>query len=157
MTTQAKTVVIETCKLEGPALDWAVAKADGSAQMFDCENDWPGNNAVTQAACEGSVIILALDHRLYIETSQATRLWAPSTDWSQSGKFLDDHIKRMGDCAEPIDGWAALSEGKQCYAMNHDGDMAFGSTKRIAVCRAVVLSKLGTSVEVPAVLVGEKL
>lgn len=148
-----KTIVIETQNLEGQALDWAVAKADGSAQMVDCENDWPGNNAVTEAATTGAVIILALDHRLYVESRHATRPWSPTTDWSQSGDFVDAHIKRMGVCAEPVAGWDAVPEGKQCFAMAHNNEFATGATKRIAVCRAVVLAKLGTSVEVPAVLV----
>ena len=61
----------------------------------------------------------------------------------------------LGDCAEPANGWDDIPEGKQCFAITHDGEFVTGATKRIAVCRAVVLAKLGTSVEVPAVLVAQ--
>lgn len=137
--TTAQTVVLETRNLEGLALDWAVGKA--------LWVDYP-EDSIEQGAY------------WYLEPERAPYCpriakidWVPTTNWRQAGQLVDDHIKRMGDCAEPIAGWAALSEGKQCYAMNQAGDMAFGPSKRIAVCRAVVLAKLGDAVEVPADLV----
>ena len=138
--TAEKTSVVETSKLEGPALDWAVAIALGwvgySEDSVEQGLFWY-TDAVKAPFCE----------RVYKAD------WKPTTDWRQTGDLVDAHIKRMGDCAAPVNGWDAIPEGKQCFAMNHDGNMAFGSSKRIAVCRAVVLAKLGTSVEVPAVLV----
>jgi hypothetical protein len=139
-TAETKTIVVETCKLEGLALNWAVGKALGWLDYPDDsieQGAWWYIDPVKAPFCE--------------RTYKAD--WKPSTDWRQTGELVDAHIKRMGDCAEPVNGWDALRDGKQCYAMNHNSDMAFGSTKRIAVCRAVVLAKLGTSVEVPAVLV----
>lgn len=142
--TTVKTAVVETSKLEGLALNWAVGKALG---WIDYTED-----SIEQGAW------------WYIDPVKApfcARIrksdWEPSTDWNQAGTYLvDPHIKRMGDCAEPIAGWEAVPEGKQYFAMAYNNEFATGATKRVAVCRAVVLAKLGTSVEVPAELVGEK-
>lgn len=138
-----KTVVIETLRLEGLALDWAVGKAHGPALGYKFSYVQP---PVINEMAQPVIAHISVADGLFTP-------WQPCSDGDQAWELVDAHIKRLGDCAEPIAGWAALSEGKQCYAMNHDGDMAFGSTKRIAVCRAVVLAKLGTSVEVPADLV----
>ncbi|WP_395601168.1 phage protein NinX family protein (plasmid) [Pseudomonas sp. A1437] len=138
----AKTVV-ETSKLEGLALNWAVGKALGWVDYPDDsieQGRWWYTDPVKAPFCAR---IAKID-------------WMPTNDWNQAGELVDAHIKRMGDCSEPVNGWDAIPEGKQYFAMTHDSDMAFGSTKRIAVCRAVVLAKLGTSVEVLAVLAGEK-
>lgn len=139
MTTQVKTVVIETQNLEGLALNWAVAKALGWM-------DYP-EDSIDQG------VHWYLDPERAPYCPRIAKIdWMPTNDWRQAGALVDDHIKRMGDCSEPVNGWDAIPEGKQYFVMNHDSNMAFGSTKRIAVCRAVVLAKLGTSVEVPAVL-----
>lgn len=138
MTTQAetKTVVIETCNLEGEALDWSVGKAEG--HKVDIADPQYGNG-----------------HRPFIILGMLHVRFRPSSDWTQAGDLVDAHIKRMGDCAEPANGWDDIPEGRQCFAITHDGEFVTGATKRIAVCRAVVLAKLGTSVEVPAVLVAQ--
>lgn len=139
---QSKTIVIETANLEGLALGWAVAKALGWVDYPEDSKEqggWWYTDPEKAPFCE----------RIYKAD------WKPTTDWRQAGELVDDHIKRMGDCAEPVNGWDAIPEGKQCFAMAHNNEFATGATKRIAVCRAVVLAKLGTSVEVPAVLVSQ--
>lgn len=144
MTTQTeKTAVIETCKLEGLALDWAVAKALG---WKDYPEDSIEHGANWYTDPERAPYCVRI----------AKTGWKPSTDWRQAGVLVDDHIKRMGDCAEPVNGWDAIPEGKQYFAMAHNNEFATGATKRIAVCRAVVLAKLGDAVEVPAVLLEVK-
>jgi hypothetical protein len=131
--TAGRTIVVETCNLEGPALDWAVATVQGArVQIVDGRR------------------VHHVDSHGHVEGR-----YQPSMSWNQAGELVDAHIKRMGDCCEPVNGWDAIPEGKQCFAMAHNNEFATGATKRIAVCRAVVLAKLGTSVEVPAVLVSQ--
>jgi len=143
--TAEKTVVIETAKLEGLALEWAVGKARSPAPGYKLAYLRP---AFIDENNRPSVVYMSMADGI------ATP-WQPLSDGNQAWELVDAHIKRLGDCAAPVNGWDAIPEGKQYFAMNHDSDMAFGSTKRIAVCRAVVLAKLGTSVEVPAVLVSQ--
>lgn len=134
-TAETKTIVIETANLEGLALDWAVAQAEGV--RLD-----PEPRVFKGVPCVMHETYRAVPYKPY----------RPSTDWNQAGKLVDAHIKRMGDCAEPVNGWDAIPEGKQCFAMAHNNEFATGATKRIAVCRAVVLAKLGATVEIPAEL-----
>lgn len=133
-----KTAVVETTNLEGLALDWAVAKAVGIS--LD-----PEPRVFKGAPCVMHATYRALPYKPF---------W-PTSDWNQAGELVDAHIKRMGDCGEPIAGWDAVPEGKQYFAIAHNGELATGATKRIAVCRAVVLAKLGDAVEVPAELVAQ--
>lgn len=103
---------IKTSELTGPALDWAVAKCEG-ADYF-CANP---------------------------TTEDADLPWEPcfnySTDWSQGGPILQNHISALLDCADS--GWEAC-----CCGVYEVGDTALE-----AVCRAYVAAKLGEEVEVP--------
>lgn len=149
MTTQAKTAAIETANLEGQALDWAVAIAVyGKVYVYPDGGLCPPEGTISLNEDNGTLWTNIGD---FHHGDQ----WQPSADWHQAGELAETHIKRMGDCCEPVNGWDAIPEGKQCFAMAHNNEFATGPTKRIAVCRAVVLSKLGTSVEVPAVLVSQ--
>jgi hypothetical protein len=139
--TTVKTAVVETENLEGLALNWAVAKALGWVDYPEDsieQGRWWYTDPLKAPFCAR---IAKID-------------WMPTNDWRQAGDLADDHIKRMGDCSAPVNGWDAIPEGKQYFAMAHNNEFATGATKRVAVCRAVVLSKLGTSVEVPVELVG---
>ena len=125
------TIVIETAELQGAALDWAVAQVVGDrVQILD------GGR------------VHHVDSHGHVESR-----YQPSTNWSQAGRLMDTHIKRMGDCGEPVAGWDAIPEGKQCFAIAHNGEFATGPTTRVAACRAVVLANLGGTIEVPASLV----
>ena len=141
-TLASKTAVVETTNLEGLALDWAVGKALGWV-------DYPKDSQEQGAWWYTAPAKAPFSARIYKAD------WKPSTDWRQAGDLVDAHIKRMGDCGEPIAGWDAVPEGKQYFAIAHNGELATGATKRIAVCRAVVLAKLGDAVEVPAELVAK--
>jgi len=71
------------------------------------------------------------------------KLWndyQPSSSWIHGGVLFDKHAIDM----TYHDGWLVAVEG---------GD-ALGPTKLIALCRAVVMAKLGDVVQVPALLVG---
>ncbi|QDB73845.1 hypothetical protein KE335_gp14 [Aeromonas phage 2_D05] len=61
--------------------------------------------------------------------------------WEQGAGLFDDHAVSMDYC----DGWLV--------AVN--GGSATGSTKLVALCRAIVVTKLGDVVQVPAELVGK--
>lgn len=64
--------------------------------------------------------------------------YTPSTNWSQGGPILQNHISELIDCGEG--GWEACCNGT--YG-------ATGSTALEAVCLAYCASKLGDEVEVP--------
>lgn len=66
--------------------------------------------------------------------------YTPSTDWAQGGPLWDEWATSM----EHYDGWLVAVVG---------GD-AQGHTKLIALCRAIVVAKMGDVVQVPVELVG---
>ena len=169
--TAGKTVVIETAKLEGHALDWATMRAAGYILVRvgyeGGEYESPEQATLpkwfkfqTDNAVGAYWMKEKGEKWEYAYWPPYTGIYqppaSPSTNAAQlAWDLVDAHIKRMGDCAEPVNGWDVIPEGKQCFAMAHNNEFATGATKRIAVCRAVVLAKLGTSVEVPAVLVAQ--
>jgi hypothetical protein len=97
----------------GPVLDWMVAKANQTAGLVKSDP--------------------MLDCMSY---------FTPSTNWSQGGPILQNHISELIDCSD--EGWEACCNGT--YG-------ATGDTALIAVCRAYVASKLGEEVEVPDELI----
>lgn len=118
-------VEIKTVELNGAALDWAVTKAEV----------YPG------------------------EMPAADILWgkycspySPSTDWSYGGPLIDTHkIWLSPPCFDPYPdepyGWDAEiydDEGRKVI-----GHSIGCQTALIAVCRAIVLAKLGETVSVP--------
>lgn len=121
---------LRTSNLQGPALDWAVAKCepdDKSSIYFDestgeplCHDDWPDN-----------------------------QMFQSSTDWSQGGPI----IEREGMQIYRVDGNAW---GATIWWDDEHGASEFtqqGPTPLIAAMRCYVASKLGDEVEVPASLV----
>lgn len=133
--------VVETSTLMPPALDWATAKACDKQVVVELGGTYGVPNS-----------------RWYVSQvlpSVYGAVWSPTTDPMQAWELVETHIKRLGD-ANP--GVAAVSFDAeptplQYFATTHDNGHAIGPTKRIAVCRAVVLAKLGAVVEVPSVLV----
>lgn len=118
---------IRTSELTGPALDWAVAKAEGSLAPL-------GNLYL-----EGRDLFIGVGGDLG-EPGQWV-VYRPSTDWAQGGPIIEREIhtliERDGD-------WKA-----ECY----DGTMFClslkGPTSLISAMRTFVASKLGAEVEVP--------
>ena len=122
---------VKTAELIGPALDWAVAKAEGYEPLV-----------VPTGRAEYSVgVILAMD---YGPRGFACRY---STDWAQGGPLIEKHKVSI-----------AYHNGPDCTPMAclPDTHPAFecGATVLIAACRAIVAAKLGDTVRVPAALVG---
>ena len=118
---------IKTGELIGPALDWAVAKAD--------ENLYPKGDV---RLLDGKVFTIeAGDY----ERSDRWQRYSPSTDWAQGGPILDREritIRQWTDMS-PIHAY-----------MPHDGaPWGAGPTPLIAAMRCLIASKLGREVEVP--------
>ncbi len=131
-------IEVKTAELIGPALDWAVAEAEG-IQRFVMGNDWPGNSAVDDAADRDRVVICNLIGRLVVARGGWSDEWKPSASWAQGGPLIDKH--RMSF-------WGGEN---YVYAVCAGGE-GYGLTHLIAACRAIVAAKLGDTVRVPAAL-----
>jgi hypothetical protein len=119
---------IKTSELTGAALDWAVAKADGSIP-FDEDGPvcWKEDGYGHASRCA----------------------WAPSTNWAQGGPI----IEREG-ISVFCGGLGATGYWNAYYADRdewHDVDLhkQVGPTPLVAGMRCYVASKLGDEVEVP--------
>jgi len=123
-------VEVKTSELIGPALDWAVAKAEGLNLP-----PYPGRGG----------------KQCLINVSPASwTVFEPSTDWSQGGPL----IERLAGFQLKI--WLESSPETKCEAHIHsyEGDwIAFGPTPLIAAMRCLCVVKLGDTVQVPEELV----
>lgn len=119
-------VEVKTADLIGPALDWAVAMAEGA------KPERPHDGQVSL----GSVHLLCGSDQ---ERGFHAPFYSPSTDWSQGGPLIDrERIK--SHYAGPLLGW-------ECWC----GDTGYGTgpTPLVAAMRCHVASKLGDVVQVP--------
>lgn len=126
-------IEMKTAQLIGPALDWAVAKAEGHEPIVT-----PFKNSI------GNALYLA-------GWAQREGIrWQPSTDWGQGGPL----IERLAGFQLKI--WLESSPGTKCEAAIHDykGDwIVFGPTPLIAAMRCLVAAKLGDTVQIPSELI----
>ena len=134
-------VEVKTAELVGPALDWAVAMAEGWAP------DRPQDGQIKseyRRLVVGRCPVWGNPHNFY----------SPSTEWAHGGPLLDKYdIALNGGKTESVKGrgiFATLSG----VAEGEPNACAFGTTRLIALCRAIVAAKLGGVVQVPAELVG---
>ena len=106
---------IKTSELTGAALDWAVAECAG-------------------------VKTFTLGGRIFDPTTsdELGTEFKPSTDWSQGGPLIAQHIFLLEDLGD-YEWEATAANGGKCR----------GDTVLQAVCRAYVASHLGDEVEVP--------
>lgn len=123
---------MKTAELTGPALNWAVAKAEGRSYRYF--QDYGGDyNGWTTGP-----------HYLYF-----------STDWSQGGPIIEREwieLIQGGPIIEKEwielihDGntWQAIGRG-----FGEDAPMGNGPTPLVAAMRCFVTSKLGDEVDVP--------
>ncbi|MEJ5278747.1 phage protein NinX family protein [Pseudomonas sp. MYb541] len=127
----AKTEV-RVADLTGKALDWAVAIASGAEEVKTTEHGISCIYQLPEGGCW-------------------TNLYTPSTDWSQGGLLIDMHrISFVTAGTGPEDQYGnepivALSSSLHYKACE-------GSTHLIAACRAIVATKLGETISVPAEL-----
>jgi hypothetical protein len=117
---------METSKLIGPALDWAVAKCEGMKQegiwLLDTENN-------------GYLLRLHFDGM--------SRLWWPSTDWAQGGPIIERErivVYPWHDSGEAA--WNSFLRPMEMFKV-------CGPTPLIAAMRCYVASKLGDKIDVP--------
>ena len=123
-------VEVKTTELIGPALDWAVAKADGHEPIVT-----PFKNSI------GNALYLA-------EWAQREGIrWQPSTDWNQGGPLIEKYqIWLTGP-------YRQRTEWKAGSGLATDWDYRKsefeGPTPLIAAMRCLVASKMGDTVQVP--------
>lgn len=116
-------IEMKTSELKGPALDWAVAKADGREPIVTPFKNSRGN---------------AL-YRSEWEQCEGIR-WQPSTDWSQGGPLIE---------RERIDVFSVRNGNGWCAQSDVRVYNGYGPTPLIAAMRCLVASKLGDTVQVP--------
>ena len=124
----------KTSDLTGPALDWAVAMAEGDKVFrprVGRPTDWD-----------------KADDRWVVRAQVANVAWFadytynPSTNWSQGGPIIEREKLDVMWCG---DRWCA-------YAMTPDKETQLvdeGPTPLIAAMRCFVASKLGDTVDIP--------
>ena len=116
---------MKTSELTGPALDWAVAKAEG--------------HEVAVATGTGLIII---------RRGNVVDYFDPSTNWGWGGPI----IERESISVQRFDGNAKGTRAWNAYVneppLKHDEEIC-GPTALIATMRCFVASKLGDEVDVP--------
>lgn len=116
---------VKTSELTGPALDWAVAKAEGWEMNHHAEGGW----------------FLCND----VETMPDETLPEYSTDWAQGGPIIE--CEGMQLSMEDRGEWHAMM-----WWDDTDGKgevVGKGSTPLIAAMRCYVASRLGEEVDIP--------
>jgi hypothetical protein len=117
---------MNTSELDGPALDWAVAKCEGDT---------------------GAVALEAVETFLEYRARYGT--WNYSIDWSQGGPLIERNrivLDFFPDgCSEHGGEWLAqmFDANSNCYAEE------MGNTPLIAAMRCYVASRLGDTVDIP--------
>jgi hypothetical protein len=140
---------IKTSELIGPALDYAVGKAQG----------WV--NYPTDSVERGSIWHLNPDTAPFGETLRVS-YFHPSTDREQGYEIVErEFIAVFSIEAAPFEGeWAAeqdrhqqLTQMDDCYGHKgycfYESNVSKGPTPLIAAMRCFVASKLGEWVEIP--------
>lgn len=144
-------IEVKTAELIGPALDWAVAEAEG-IQRFDMGNDWPGNSVVADAADRDRVVICNMIGQLVVSRGGWSNGWNPSTDWAQGGPLIEKYAVKI----EHFPSETIASKANARIAMHSTAYWQSGPTPLVALCRAIVAAKLGDAVSVPAELVQQQ-
>ena len=122
------TVKIKTAELIRPALDWAVAKCEGTTEVWRSDGPflWDAYPAIRE---EGHDVN-----------------YRPSTDWAHGGPILES----LAGFELKI--WMQSNQESRCEAHlhNYEGNwIEFGPTPLIAAMRCYIASKLGDEVEIP--------
>jgi hypothetical protein len=113
---------MKTSELQGPALDWAVAKCEG-IDLFETEG-W-----------------------LYDHDTGTRKPYGPSTNWSQGGPIIER--ERIALCPGYL--WEA-SKDFDAVGGDTDTAVEHGPTPLVAAMRCFVTSTLGEEVEIPEAL-----
>ena len=140
---------IKTADLIGPALDWAVAKCEGTPLIY-AGRKWPTDGAVTVEYAPWRVCEVVDGSGPYV-ASLCRAQYSPSTDWLQGGPIIERDGISVETWNEDIPGieWAASREITVNQCGDSDRLSSFGPTPLIAAMRCFVASKLGDEVEIP--------
>lgn len=131
---------VKTADLIGPALDWAVAKAQGRTEIKIFGRTRPTDRGWVEV-------------RFNPEPKAATARFDPSENWDQAGQIIEpEGIEINVRNWSPSQGcrlpgkyeWSA----RLCFVRQTECKQ-FGPTPLVAAMRCFVVSKLGTEVEVP--------
>lgn len=131
-------VEVKTKELNGAALDWATAIADG----------WHPDSM------EAGVVVKFGEYRLAGNARQFD-CYSPSTNWDQAHPLIQNHRISIQcfDCSSDEDElWLAYTPCTM--PLSKDEEISAG-TILVAACRALVFDKIGASVKVPAELICE--
>ncbi|UNY40553.1 hypothetical protein KLER11_gp81 [Pararheinheimera phage vB_PsoM_KLER1-1] len=137
-----KMIQVKTSELTGPALDWAVGTAMGNTMRQHKNLEIPA--------------WFDADNKLIYLPASA---FSPSTDWAHGGPLLAELMASSEYGITPFSGGACQISNTDNEGFPYNGDMKqghfeiVGDNLLMAACRAVVASKLGDVVEVPAELV----
>ncbi len=120
---------INTSELQGPALDWAVAKCNGKTLHYFVD-DWFKKDP--WLAVNG-------------EADQPLHSYTPTTDWGQGGPIIEQEEISI----QELEGiWSAFFRDK-LFEDDNSECWQDGPTPLIAAMRCYVASKLGNEVNVP--------
>lgn len=116
-------IEVKTADLIGPALDYAVAKAEGLP--------------LSDEVCQGDVIFVG-------RGDGDLRPYAPSTNWEECGPLIDKYKPDVGPFNGAISAYLnnRLFDSGPLYS-------GHGETYLVAACRVIVLFRLGDTVSVP--------
>lgn len=120
----------------GPALDWAVAKAVGVEVKLTTEFASLNDGGQRVGMCCFPV--------------NGRRPYKPSTDWSQGGQLISQHIEQLSNWESC---WSAMLPLRDENGFFLRDLKAEGSTALEAAMRAIVAAKFGDAVTVPKALV----
>ena len=145
-------VEVKTAKLVGPALDWAMADAEGLK-----------NKRVVDDDLGGKVVLITNDGQRK-PLSAGRRYSKIEVTWSWLGLVKETREIVLGWVYEPTLCWANLREYRVSltapqtesaeWTAHLNGVSMRGDDIGPAICRAIVAAKLGGVVQVPAVLIG---
>lgn len=140
-------VEVKTAELTGPALDWAVANA---TEAWEFAHEWFPTMTLDPRFI--GIRNVAVDGCVWLEPRNPFRQdpqpFRPSTDWAQGGPLRDEYDIGI----EP----GAPDDLRYAYVPGRDLEGSFGETALIALCRAIVSTRLGDVVHVPAELVSRR-
>jgi hypothetical protein len=127
-------VEVQVSELENAPLRYAVAVAVGHSVS---ELMIVGDDTYCNVQDSDGLFMGEISHGQF-----TIRPWQPDRDWSQCGPLIDEYVtalqqqQRNGEC------WANVGHGP-------DRRSGFGSTKKVAACRAIVAAHNGDTVRVP--------
>ena len=143
---------MKTSDLTGPALDWAVAKAEGMPERIVFGRGAVRDTGYCVERPNGTRLFYVLRNvwDRWVEKCEThpwgagVSVYTPSTNWSQGGPIIErENLSVMPAAGE---GWRAYKThrvdwAQQCYAD--------GPTPLIAAMRCFVASRLGDTIDIP--------